>query len=141
VTTTAETLHASCVAVDGKGLLILGPSGSGKSSLALEMIALGARLVADDQVALSRRGAALVARCPGPLSGMIEARGVGLLRCDPLPQTEIALVADLGAAETARLPEKHAIVLLGCRLDLVRLPSNAHFPAALLVYLRGGRVA
>jgi HPr kinase/phosphorylase len=141
VTTAAETLHASCVAVDGKGLLILGPSGSGKSSLALELIAFGARLVADDRVDLMRRGAALIARCPAPLSGMIEARGLGLLRCEPLAEAEIALVADLGAAETARLPAKHDIVLLGCRLDLVRLPSNAHFPAALLVYLRGGRVA
>jgi HPr kinase/phosphorylase len=141
VTPAAETLHASCVAVDGKGLLILGPSGSGKSSLALQMIAFGARLVADDQVALSRRGVALVARCPAPLAGVIEARGLGLLRCEPLPETEITLVADLGTPETARLPEKHEIVLLGCKRDLVRLPSNAHFPAALLVYLRGGRVA
>ena len=51
-------LHATCVAVDGRGLLILGPSGSGKSALALQLIALGAQLVADDRTRVSRRGAA-----------------------------------------------------------------------------------
>lgn len=137
----ALTLHASCVADGGKGLLILGPSGSGKSALALALIALGARLVADDRVELSVEAGALVARCPAPLSGMIEARGLGLLRCDPLPQAKIALAVDLGTPEEARLPESHAIVLLDRRIDLVRHAPNPHFPAALLLYLRGGRVA
>ncbi|PIY73077.1 MAG: serine kinase, partial [Rhodobacterales bacterium CG_4_10_14_0_8_um_filter_70_9] len=77
-------IHASCVAwaVAGKarGLLILGASGAGKSALALELIALGAALVADDQVALRRVGEAVVAAPPPPLAGLIEARGLGLLR-------------------------------------------------------------
>ena len=137
----ALTLHASCVAVEGKGLLILGPSGSGKSGLALNLIALGAQLVADDRVDLVVEGSALVARCPAPLRGLIEARGVGLLRCDAIPKAKVGLAVDLGTPEPARLPESHTIVLLDRRIDLVHLPSNAHFPAALLLYLRGGRVA
>jgi HPr kinase/phosphorylase len=69
-------LHASVVAVDGAGVLILGASGAGKSGLALRMIALGALLVSDDQVLLERCGDVLVARAPETLSGLIEARGV-----------------------------------------------------------------
>jgi HPr kinase/phosphorylase len=135
------TLHASCVAVGGKGLLILGPSGSGKSGLALELIARGARLVADDRVDLSVEDDTLVARCPPPLRNMIEARGVGLLRCPAVDGAAIALAVDLGIPEEARLPESHEIVLLERRVDLVHRSANAHFPAALLLYLREGRVA
>jgi HPr kinase/phosphorylase len=127
--------------VDGRGLLILGPSGSGKSALALQLIALGAQLVADDRVELRREADALVARCPVPLSGLIEARGVGLLRSPPVAQAPVVLAADLAAGEAERLPQAHGIVFLGVAVDLVRLPLNAHLPAALLVYLRGGRAA
>ena len=134
-------LHATCVAADGRGLLILGPSGSGKSALALQMMAHGARLVADDQVQLSLHNGALTARCPAALSGLIEARGLGVLRADPLPEAVVHLAVDLAQADVARLPEHHEIVFLGQRIDLVQPPPTAHLPAALLLYLRGGRVA
>jgi HPr kinase/phosphorylase len=132
-------LHASCVAVDGRGLLILGRSGAGKSSLALQMMALGARLVADDRVELCREDAAVIARCPAPLAGLIEARGLGLLRAEPLAQAALALVADLDAAPADRLPPARAIVLLDLSLPLVAAAPSAHFPAALVHYLRNGR--
>jgi HPr kinase/phosphorylase len=131
-------LHASCVAVAGRGLLILGPSGSGKSALALRMMAIGARLVADDRVGLSREGGALVARCPAPLRGRIEARGLGLLGADPLEAATLALAADLTAPPATRWPEPREIVLLGLALPLVAAASDAHFPAALVHYLRHG---
>jgi HPr kinase/phosphorylase len=131
-------LHASCVAVAGRGLLILGPSGSGKSALALRMMAIGARLVADDRVDLSREADALVARCPAPLRGRIEARGLGLLGADPLDAATLALAADLTAAPAARWPEPREIVLLGRALPLVAAAPDAHFPAALVHYLRHG---
>ena len=134
-------LHASCVAVEGRGLLILGPSGAGKSALALQMIALGAQLVADDRVEITLRDGRLVARCPQAISGLIEARGVGILHSPPIAEATLQLAVDLGAAETARLPEQHSIVFLGAQLDLVHVPSNTHFPASLVVYLRGGRAA
>jgi HPr kinase/phosphorylase len=134
-------LHASCVALEGRGLLILGPSGAGKSSLALQLMAFGAQLVADDRVELRRRGDLLIAICPASLSGLIEARGVGLLRAEPLAEAVLHLAVDLGQAETERLPERHGIVFLGCRIDLVRATASAHFPAALLQYVRQGRGA
>lgn len=136
----AAVLHASCVAVDGRGLLILGPSGSGKSALALQLIGLGAGLVADDRVALVvRQGAALWASAPPALHGLIEARGVGLLRAGALAGAAVHLAVDLGQPVPPRLPEWHGIVLLGQRIDLVQGPLNAHLPAALLLYLREGR--
>lgn len=134
-------LHASCVALDGKGLLILGPSGAGKSALALALIALGADLVADDQTALSVEDGTLIARCPAPLSGLIEARGVGLLGVPGVAAARVTLVADLGQREDQRLPPLRKVTILGCSLDLVLKLDNSHFPAALLLYLRHGRRA
>ena len=72
-------LHASCVSINGNGVLILGPAGSGKSSLALNLIALGAELVADDQTLVRREHSDLIARCPETISNLIEARGLGFL--------------------------------------------------------------
>jgi len=134
-------LHASCVAVDGRGLLILGPSGAGKSSLALQMIGLGAVLVADDQVEVTLAGDSLVAAAPTALAGLIEARGVGLLRAETATGVPLRLAVDLGQPASPRLPERHGIVLLETRIDLVQGPLNAHLPAALLLHLRGGRQA
>jgi HPr kinase/phosphorylase len=134
-------LHASCVAVDGKGLLILGPSGAGKSSLALQMIALGAGLVADDQVILAAGNGGLTASAPPALHGMIEARGLGLLRARASGPVPVALAVDLGQPQGPRLPEWHSIVFLKTRIDLVKAPLTAHLPAALFVCLRGGRQA
>ena len=137
----AETalLHASCVAVDGRGLLILGPSGCGKSSLALQMMALGAGLVADDQVVLVRQDDLLWASAPPALHGLIEARGVGLLRAEMLDGAVVHLAVDLGGPMPPRLPERHTITILGKSIDLVQGPLNGHLAAALLVYLRCGR--
>ena len=134
-------LHASCVALEGRGLLILGPSGSGKSSLALQMIGLGAALVADDQVDVTCAGDALVAAAPPALAGLIEARGVGLLRAGTVASVPLHLAVDLGQPASPRLPDQHGIVLLERRIALVKGPLSAHLPVALLLYLRGGRHA
>ena len=132
-------LHASCVALDGRGLLILGPSGAGKSGLALRLMAMGARLVADDRTEISQKGDALIARCPPAISGLIEARGVGILRAEPLAQAAVVLAVDLGRNESQRLPQRHKITFLNATIDLVLATQSAHFEAALCCYLRDGR--
>jgi HPr kinase/phosphorylase len=119
--------------------VILGPSGSGKSSLALQLIALGADLVADDRVVLDLDEGVLLARGPETTSGLIEARGVGLLRVAPLRRAPVRLAVELVAERGPRLPDRHEIVLLGQPVDLVKAPLEAHLPAALLLYLRAGR--
>lgn len=133
-------LHASCVALNGRGLLITGPSGAGKSALALQLMALGARLVSDDRTEVVSEAEGLTARCPSPaIRGLIEARGVGLLRADPVDRARVALVADLAQEEDQRLPPRRGITILGCRLPLVLRVQNDHFPAALFLYLQGDR--
>ena len=133
------TLHATCVSVEGRGLLITGPSGSGKSSLALSLMALGARLVADDRTILELRDGALWARCPPSLRGLIEARGLGLLNATPQDRTSVVLAVDLSVSETERLPPHRNVIYLGRTVDLVHAQQTPHFPAALLQYLREGR--
>jgi len=134
-------LHASCVALNGRGLLITGPSGSGKSSLALQLMALGADLIADDQTEVSHDGTALVARCPATLRGLIEARGVGILRADPADRAVVTLVADLSQLETDRLPPRRRVTILGCEVDLVLRVQDHHFHQAVMLYLARGRHA
>ncbi len=139
---TAETLHASCVAVDGRGLLILGHSGAGKSALAVRLIALGAQLVSDDRTMVTATGGRLVATCPNPaLQGLIEARGIGILRAPVYDAVDLALVIDLAQPEPDRLPPRRTVTMLGIALPLVLHPQNDHFPDALMLYLRHGRQA
>ena len=84
-------VHATCVAIGERGALLLGPSGSGKSDLALRLIDAGAMLVADDQVALVVRDGRLVASAPPHLPSLLEVRGVGLV---PMPcRSEVTLSA------------------------------------------------
>lgn len=135
------TLHATSVAVSGRGLLILGPSGSGKSALALQMLALGATLIADDRTILERNGDKVMLSCPPALSGMIEARGLGLLRAPAHPPCPLVLVADLAVTETARFPEPREATLLERSFPLVQRVDAPHFPAALLLQLKTGRAA
>jgi HPr kinase/phosphorylase len=141
VTSDRQILHATCVCVEGRGLLILGPSGSGKSALGLRLLALGASLVADDRTEVCANEGRLIARCPAPISRLIEARGVGILRAPVETEAEVGLVADLGQTEDQRLPPMRRITILGCDLDLVLQVRHSHFPDALMLYLRHGRQA
>lgn len=142
VATEEKIVHASAVAVGpgDRGVLVVGASGRGKSALALNLMALGACLVGDDRIRLRREGDRIMLRPHAALRGMIEARGVGLLRAKALPSAPLALIVDLDIVETARLPPKRSRRLLGLRIDLLHGNDNSCFPAALLQYLQGGRV-
>lgn len=133
------TLHATTVAFDGWAVLITGASGAGKSSLGLGLMALGCDLVADDRSIVTLEQGLLVARCPAPLFGLIEARGVGILNARAIDEAQLALVVDLDTPETERLPAMRSITLLGHALPLVHKPATGHFPAAVLQYLKAGR--
>ena len=133
-----EIIHASAVAIEGRGLVILGASGAGKSALALELIALGATLVSDDRVAvdpLPEGGLGLAA--PEAIRGRIEARGVGLLR---LPSTRAlaAMAVDLDRLETGRLPDPREIVIAGVALPLVGRVEGSAFAPILHLCLKWG---
>src|SRR5437588_6947724 len=98
-------MHGTAVAIDGRAVLLRGASGSGKSDLALRLIDAGARLIADDQSELRRQGEAIIVRAPAAIAGLIEVRGVGILRVDTIAEAPLALVAYLTAPKLIeRLP-------------------------------------
>lgn len=134
-------LHATAVALEGAGLLILGPSGAGKSTLALQLMAVGAVLVADDRTDLRREGSRIVAHCPPPLLGRIEARGIGILAAVPSGPVRVVRVVDLGAGDGERLPQSQSLDVLGIALPLVTIPYRPHLYAALRQLLLNDRMA
>lgn len=131
-----QNLHATVVAVGENGVLITGASGSGKSALALELLARGGALVADDRADVALDGDRLVATCPEPLIGMIEARGVGILRVTPQKSARIVLVVDMDTTETERMPSEKTVQIVGKTLPLLHNVALQHFPAAIIQYLR-----
>jgi HPr kinase/phosphorylase len=136
----AQTLHASCVALGDRAVLILGPAGSGKSTLALMLMAHGAGLVADDRTELRSVSGRLRARAPDSIRGKIEARGMGILAAAPVPEAEVVLAVDLERRETERLPSPRRLTVLGQEIDLLHKVESPAFPAAVLQYLRCGRL-
>lgn len=133
-------LHGTCVAHGQSGLLIIGASGSGKSALALQLLAMGAALVADDRVIINNIDETLVASCPLPIKGLIEARGVGLLAALPQPNTLVKCVVDLDQIEPDRLPPHRSITILGVEVDLVFGKDSPNLAAALNQLMKIGRV-
>lgn len=134
-------IHASAVSLEDKGILIIGKSGSGKSSLALEFLALGAALISDDQVRLTQSDGVLIATAPTAIIGKIEARGVGILAAKPASATPITLCIDMDRQEVARLPEFHTIQFLDVTLPLVFGRENRHLAPAILQYLKADRIS
>lgn len=99
--------HATGVVFCGHGLLLRGPSGSGKSDLALRLIDAGGKLVADDHTRIVREDAGLVMRPPETIRGMIEVRGVGLLKMPFCAAARLDVVVDLVVHDAVeRLPER-----------------------------------
>lgn len=141
VAATQATIHATAVAFARRGLLILGPSGAGKSALGLALMALGAKLIADDRTILTNVAGQLVMRCPPTLRGLIEARGLGLIRAETRASARVALVVDLGQVESDRLPPFRNISLCDVTCDLVLGQQTPHFASFLLAYMTGGRQA
>ena len=133
------TLHASAVAWDGRAVLICGASGSGKSALALQLMVYGCTLVADDATILRAVKGQLIASCPAPLTGLIEARGTGLLNANSLSNAPVTLCITLDQIETERLPPWRAVAYLGISLPLLHKVETGHFAASVLQYLKQGR--
>ena len=133
------TLHASAVAWDGRAVLITGASGSGKSALALELLAFGCTLIADDATLLQVTDDQLVASCPPAIKGMIEARSVGLLAAQATDPAPVTFCIRMDLIETERLPPWRTVSYLGISLPLLHKAETGHFAAAVLQYLKQGR--
>jgi len=137
-------LHGTCIAIDAKGVLLRGAPGSGKSDLALRLLGrthLGANLVADDQVQMTRRGDELWAQAPARIAGLLEVRGVGIVRLAALASVRLRLVLDLsppGARDMVpRLPEAGRCTIDGIVLPLYPCnPFEASAPDKVALLLR-----
>lgn len=124
-----ETVHASCVLVGARAVLIRGPAGSGKSKLALALIDAVrsgrlpfARLLADDRVRLAAAHGRLIASAPEAIRGLVEVCGLGIRQMEYEPRAVVGLVVDLAASDAARLPLTGAFKTEVMEISLPRLP-------------------
>ena len=136
-----SVLHGTCIAFGTTGILLRGPSGAGKTDLALRLIGrsdLGVRLVADDQISLTRRGDELWAGPPAQIAGMMEVRGVGLLQMNYTAEAWLRLVLDLSApGDVPRLPQAAHCTIDGVPLPLYLIaPFEASAPDKIALLVR-----
>lgn len=121
----SEMVHASTVASDGRAVLISGPSGSGKSDLALRLLERGFTLVSDDQTIVRREGDRLIASAPPTIAGKLEVRGIGIVEVEHLENMPIALFVEL-TSDIQRIPDdSRERPILGVPLPLISIDSTA----------------
>ena len=119
----AETLHASTVAMGGRAVLITGSSGSGKSDLALRLLDRGFALVSDDRTIVKRDGDRLIASAPPNIAGKLEIRGIGIVDMDQTDDMPVALVVEL-TSDIERLPDdSRERLILGVKVPLVTIDA------------------
>jgi len=133
-------LHGTAVSRNGHAALLLGRPGAGKSHLALQLLAYGADLVADDAVELTRSSDKIILSCAPNIKGMIEARGVGLLTVNSVDKATLAIVVDLDKTADTRLPALEMHSILGEHFPLIRGKGNPSLGAIVWCLLGGGQI-
>ncbi len=137
-----ETVHATSVAIGGRGVLLYGPSGAGKSDLALRLIDRGAKLISDDYTIVQSIGGQLSASAPATIAGMMEVRGLGVVVMPHIGEAPLALIIDL-AQHIDRMPgDPEEWLIAGAPLPVVRLsPFEASAPIKVELALKAAGLA
>ena len=132
----SENLHASTVAVDGRAVLISGPSGSGKSDLALRLLDRGFTLVSDDRTIVRKEGNRLIASAPPTIKGKLEIRGVGIVEMETVSDIPVAMVVEL-TSDIQRLPDDdRERLILGAAIPLISVDAmTASAPSKVAIAL------
>ena len=132
----SENLHGTTVALDGRAELISGPSGSGKSDLALRLLDRGFVLVSDDRTIVRNEGSRLIASAPETIKGKLEVRGVGIVEMEHQRDVPIALVVEL-SSDIQRLPDEgRERLILGAAIPLINVDAmTASAPSKVAVAL------
>lgn len=121
----SETLHASSVAMNGRTVLIAGPSGSGKSDLALRLLDRGFTLVSDDRTIVRKEGSKLTATAPETIKGKLEVRGVGIVDMETVSDMPVAMVVEM-TSDIQRLPDDgRERIILGIGIPLINVDAMA----------------
>jgi HPr kinase/phosphorylase len=134
-----KNVHGTAVSIDGKGLLILGQSGSGKSQLALALITHGAKLISDDQVILINTESKIILSAPKSISGKIEARFVGILKM-PVLIAPLYLVIDLDQKELDRLPKKKFVTYFNKKIPALNANGIKKLEYSLIPLLKNNGI-
>ena len=134
----SSNIHASCVAFQSKGILLLGSSDSGKSDLALRLItSYACQLVADDRVDVEAKNGQIIASCPEILKGLLEVRGVGIINYPFISKATVKLAIQLISNKPERMPEKDFYEIEGVKIPLFKLnPFEISSPAKVLAALK-----
>lgn len=115
-------IHASCVSIKSRGVLILGESGFGKSDMALCLIDRGADLVSDDRTDLTKDGESIIAKSPEKINGLIEVRGIGIFRLQAENSVAVSMVVQLEHRNSIeRLPVPEFYECMGIKIPQIRL--------------------
>jgi serine kinase of HPr protein (carbohydrate metabolism regulator) len=139
-----ERLRGTCIAVEGSGVLLRGPSGCGKSDLALRLIDAGGCLVADDYTDVAEVGGRLVATAPPRLRGLLEVRGIGIIRLRAIPSATLVSCIDLVPTdEIERMPVPEDVQILGVsvpRFAVCAAEPSSVAKVALVVRIASGTI-
>ena len=132
----SENLHASCVAIDGRAVLITGLSGSGKSDLALRLLDRGFTLVSDDRTIVGKEGDQLRASAPEGIRGKLEIRGIGIVDMESVDDVPVAMIVEL-TSDMARMPDdSRTRLILGSAIPLISVDAmTASAPSKVAVAL------